>query len=241
MLKNTEAIVLRNMVFGEADLIVTYLSRDYGILQALAKSPRKIKSRFGSSLEPLTYSRIAFLGKENASLPRLTRSDIINPFNTLREDFHGFSELAEVIKMNLGFIQDRSPVKELFSLLQRTLLNLALGTDRALSLLYYKIKFLEATGYMPSFDVCGRCGTQVKTQQNSRVVHDFHINQGAVMCLQCCPDRDSTFALSGNAISFFVSLRGWDMNKIQRIKAPLGLITELSQAINAHISHIRGR
>jgi len=63
MLKRTEGIVLKTNPFGEADLIVTCLSKDYGILKTFAKSPRKIKSRFGSSLEPLTHSKISFWGK----------------------------------------------------------------------------------------------------------------------------------------------------------------------------------
>jgi DNA repair protein RecO (recombination protein O) len=47
MLHRTEGIVLKTTPFGEADLIVTYLTRDCGILKTFAKSPRKIKSRFG--------------------------------------------------------------------------------------------------------------------------------------------------------------------------------------------------
>ncbi|MCX8069393.1 MAG: DNA repair protein RecO, partial [Thermodesulfovibrionales bacterium] len=148
MIKNTEGIVLKSALYGEADLIVTYLSRDYGIIKAFAKSPRKTTSRFGSSLEPLTYSRIAFLGKENSNLPRLTRSDIIKSFQVLREDYQCFIDLSEVIRMNLSFIHEGSPVKDLFELLYSTLNYLQQGYDRTLYLLFYKIKFLEKTGYI---------------------------------------------------------------------------------------------
>ncbi len=58
MLKRTNAIVLKTFPFGEADLIVTHLTYDFGLINTFAKSPRKIKSRFGSSLEPLTCSKI---------------------------------------------------------------------------------------------------------------------------------------------------------------------------------------
>ena len=47
MLQRTEGIVLRTTPYGEADLIVTYLTKDHGIIKVFAKSPRKIKSRFG--------------------------------------------------------------------------------------------------------------------------------------------------------------------------------------------------
>ena len=76
MQTRTEGIVLKSMAYGEADVIVTYLTADLGIRKGFAKSARKIKSRFGGSLEPFTHSRITLLGKEDASLPRLTQSDI---------------------------------------------------------------------------------------------------------------------------------------------------------------------
>ena len=66
MLKRTEGIVLRTFPFGEADLIVTHLTPDLGIIKSFAKSSRKTRSRFGSSLEPLTRSRISLFGKEDA-------------------------------------------------------------------------------------------------------------------------------------------------------------------------------
>ncbi|MCC6346001.1 MAG: DNA repair protein RecO, partial [Nitrospirales bacterium] len=121
MLKRAKGIVLRSTVFGEADLIVTYLTPEYGLLKAFAKSPRKVKSRFGSSLEPLTYSLISFLGKEESTLPRLTQADIIRPFQTLREDFRKFLALSELLELNLSFLAERDPHPDIFMLLLTTL------------------------------------------------------------------------------------------------------------------------
>jgi DNA repair protein RecO (recombination protein O) len=239
MLKTTEAIVLKNRVFGEADMIVTCLSRDFGIINLFAKSPRKIKSRFGSSLEPLTHSRVAFLGKEHASLPRLTRSDIINPYQVLREDYHCFNDLAEVLKLNLTFIHERVPVGSLFDLLQNTLQNLTVGADMPLSLLYYKIRFLQLTGYMPSLEVCGRCGHSIKPETNGKIVHDFYVEHGAILCMSCCAHPDCAITISGNALNFYYSLNRWHISMLKRIKAPHALVSELTNIINAHLAHIR--
>jgi DNA repair protein RecO (recombination protein O) len=99
MLRRTEGIVLRTFPFGEADLIVTYLTPEFGILKLFAKSPRKIKSRFGSSLEPLTCSKISFWGKEDAALPKLTQSDIIHPFHSIRNNLHCFLKVSEILEL----------------------------------------------------------------------------------------------------------------------------------------------
>ncbi len=45
MLQRTEGIVLKTDLFAEADLIVTYITKDCGIVKTFAKSPRKIKEQ----------------------------------------------------------------------------------------------------------------------------------------------------------------------------------------------------
>ena len=111
MLRRTEGIVLRTVPFGEADLIVTFLTPDYGSMKVFAKSPRKIRSRFGSSLEPLTCSVISFWGKEDAPLPRLTQSDILHSFQTLREEFSSFLKLSEILELILSFLPKGTQTK----------------------------------------------------------------------------------------------------------------------------------
>ena len=112
MLKRTEGIVLKTIPFGEADLIVTYLTYDFGLIKAFAKSPRKIKSRFGSSLEPLTYSKISFWGKEDANLPRLTQSDIILPFKSIRERLDCFLKASEIIELTVNTLPEHEANKK---------------------------------------------------------------------------------------------------------------------------------
>src|SRR6187455_2687096 len=47
-----QAVVLRTQKLGEADRIVTMLSRRHGKVRAVAKGVRRTKSRFGARLEP---------------------------------------------------------------------------------------------------------------------------------------------------------------------------------------------
>ena len=50
-----EAIVLRTHKLGEADRIITLLTRQHGRVRAVAKGVRRTTSRFGSRLEPFTH------------------------------------------------------------------------------------------------------------------------------------------------------------------------------------------
>ena len=113
MLTRTEGIVLKSQKYGEADLIVTYLTLGRGIIKAFAKSPRKTKSRFGSSLEPMTHAKIALWGKEQ-SMPKITQSDIISPFQNLRENFQDFINVSKLAELLILLIPEGIPNQRVF-------------------------------------------------------------------------------------------------------------------------------
>jgi DNA repair protein RecO (recombination protein O) len=264
MLKRTEGIVLKTFPFGEADLIVTYLTPDYGIIKLFAKSPRKIKSRFGSSLEPLTRSRISFWGKEETALPRLTQSDIIHPFQSVRNSLNCFLRVSEIIELTISFMPERDTNSEAYPLLLDTLRNIENNLAeppsvkiplcrpfikegggglkgksgspyRDLLLSHYKIKFLELVGFAPNLDVCGRC---------TKKGHHFYISQGSILCEPCAKgetaraDIGPPIKLSPPVLKFYSDLLTWDTAKIKRIKPSDTLLSELSEIINMHIKYI---
>ena len=69
----SETLVLRTYPFREADLIVSFLTRDLGKLRGVARRARRPKSAFGSGLERLSYVRMAYFQSENAELASLYR------------------------------------------------------------------------------------------------------------------------------------------------------------------------
>ena len=228
MLKRTEAVVLKTTPFAEADLIVTALTLDFGIIKTFAKSPRKTKSRFGSSLEPLTYSRISFWGREDAELPRLTQSDIIRSFQSIRDRIGCFFGVMEAAELTLSLLPEREPNKNVFDLLIAILSRIDgrnSGAD-ALDTLLYRIRFLDMAGYGPRLDGCARCG---------KAGHNFYISHGSVICGVCAEGTDAPIRLSPGLIRFYETMRKWDLRKIDRIKPSGTLLSELTAMLDTHI------
>jgi DNA repair protein RecO (recombination protein O) len=236
MLIRTEGIVLKSNIYGEADLIVTYITRDHGLVKVFAKSPRKVKSRFGSSLEPLTYSKIAFIGREDAGLPRLTQSDIITPFHTLREDYGCFVRLAEILELMVRFLPEKEPNAGMFALLLSMLSRLDPGRHSDLFFLFYKIRFLGLAGYLPKLDACGRCGGPAGTTESR-----FYNLHGALICRTCKSDGAEAITVSGGALKFYGSIVQWRLDGIDRIKAPDSLVAEITNIIDSHMRYILAR
>lgn len=243
MLKRTEGIVLKTTVFGEADLIVTYLTRDYGLLKVFAKSPRKTKSRFGSSLEPLTYSKISFFGKDNANLPKLTQSDIIRPFHSLRDNFKCFLNISEMLELGLIFLPEREPNHDALKLLLNFLVKLESDCGNRLYYLHYKMKFLEITGFSPKLDACGRCGGKLRTVATPGTVkagHRFYMAHGSIICDTCVEAGEEAIKVSDGAVRFYRSFSRWDLSNISRLKAPESLLTEITGLMDSHIRYVHG-
>src|SRR4051812_42124640 len=73
-----EAVVLRTQKLGEADRIVTLLTRRHGRVRAVAKGVRRTGSRFGARVEPFTHDDLQL--HEGRSLDVVTQAETIEPF-----------------------------------------------------------------------------------------------------------------------------------------------------------------
>jgi DNA repair protein RecO (recombination protein O) len=236
MLRRTEGVVLKSFPYGEADLIVTYLTRDYGIAKAFAKSPRKIKSRFGSSLEPCTHARISLRGREDAALPRLTQSDIIRPYQSLRENYKCFMKLSGMLELTVNFLPEGEPNPAAFRLLLQVASMMEEDCSDLNSLLY-KIRFLKLAGYSPRLKGCARCGKAGKK---------FYVSHGSIICEQCIGKLDETARvgvrpLSQGSIKLYETLLTWDVSKLSRVKASPGMIKELAGMLDSQVEYTLSR
>lgn len=233
MLTRTEGVVLKNQKHGEADLIVTYLTPDRGIINAFAKSPRKIKSRFGSSLEPLTYANVSLLGKEH-SIPRITQSDIINPFNRLRENYHDFINISRLIRVVLSMIPHGIPNKRLFDFFLSVLsiIGSSVEDEKQTMHLVFLIRLLAIIGSAPRLNKCGRCGSNGI---------NFYPDSGTILCGRCINGhriKELPVRVNGDIINFYKHSIEWPVEKLSRLKPRKDLLSTLSVLIDRHLSQL---
>ncbi len=95
----SETIILRTYPLKEADLIVSFFTRDHGKLRGVAKRARKPGSRFGSGLERLSHIRLFYFARENRDLASLDSCELIGSRFGLSSDYDlstGLDFMAEV-------------------------------------------------------------------------------------------------------------------------------------------------
>ena len=73
-LYTTHAIVIRSLNYGESDKIITFFTRDYGKLKAIAKGARRSRKRFQNALGLFSHIRLNFFDKEGMGLVRADSS-----------------------------------------------------------------------------------------------------------------------------------------------------------------------
>ncbi|OGW49229.1 MAG: DNA repair protein RecO, partial [Nitrospirae bacterium RBG_19FT_COMBO_58_9] len=82
----TAAITLKSRKWGDADRILTFYTKEMGKVRGVARGARRMKSRLGASLEPLTICHLNLFEKSGDSLYRVSQVDLVEPFMKFRED-----------------------------------------------------------------------------------------------------------------------------------------------------------
>ena len=85
--QSSEAIVLRTYPLKEADLIVSYFTRDLGKLRGVAKRARRPKNPFGAGLQRLSYVRMIYHHRDNRELDFLDSCDVLSSPLSMVSDY----------------------------------------------------------------------------------------------------------------------------------------------------------
>src|SRR6267143_1674150 len=157
-LVETEALVLRTYNFGEADKIVVCLTHTSGLIRAVAKGCRKLKSRFGAALEPFTLAKITYYQKENQELVTLSHAEIVKSHFDLSGQAETLTGLAYMGDLVIEFSPPYEPNERLFRMVKACLDAIAESQpDLQVILRYFEIWLLKLEGYLPDIRHCGEC------------------------------------------------------------------------------------
>jgi DNA repair protein RecO (recombination protein O) len=162
----SEAVVLRTWPVNEADLIVSFFTRDYGRLKGIAKSALKSRKRFGGALEPMTVARAWFAERPRQELVRLDQLEIIRSPLSAPVDHVRLAVLSFFAELLDEALPEHDPQETIFRLLlavleQTTAQTTAQTADFAqpwMSLTYFTLWMTRLMGLLPDIAHCTACG-----------------------------------------------------------------------------------
>lgn len=198
------AIVLKRRDQGEADRLLTVLTRDRGKLTLLAKGVRRPASRKTGHIEPFTL--VDLLVAKGKSLDLVTQAETAAAHRTLREDLWRSSWAYYVVELADAFTVEDDPQVLLFDLLAETLDRLDQGAPPALCVRYFEVHLLGLVGYQPQLFRCVACNALLQPEVNF-----LSIARGGALCPKHGAHHPETIALPLNVLKVlrFLQTRPW--------------------------------
>ncbi len=158
----SEAVVLRTWPVHEADLIVSFFTRDYGRVRGVAKSALKSRKRFGGALEPMTVARAWFAERPRQELARLDQLEILRSPLSAPVDPTRLAVLSFYAELLDEALPDHDPHETVFRLLLSVLdQTSALHAEIVqpwMPLTYFQLWMTRLMGLLPDLAHCTTCG-----------------------------------------------------------------------------------
>ena len=173
--------MLRAQKLGEADRIVTLLTRHHGRVRAVARGVRKTTSRIGSRLEPFNHVDVQLY--EGRSLDNVSQVESLESHGAqISADYACYTAGTAMLETAERLTpEEKEPSLSQYALLVSGLRSLVAGEhDPGLILDAYLLRSLSIAGWSPSVAECpqgGRTGPH----------RAFSVVAGGVVCSQCRP------------------------------------------------------
>jgi DNA repair protein RecO (recombination protein O) len=153
----SEAVVLRTWPVHEADLIVSFFTRDYGKIRGVAKSALKSRKRFGGALEPMTVARAWFAERPRQELARLDQLEIVRSPLSTPVDLARMTVLSFFAEVLDEALPDHDPQETVFRLLV-SVLEQTTVEQPWMPLTYFSLWMTRLMGLLPDVAHCIVCG-----------------------------------------------------------------------------------
>lgn len=149
----SESFVLRTYPFREADLIVSFFTREQGKLRGVARRARKPKSAFGAGLERLSHVRMAYFLRENAELASLSSCETMESGFGVQADYGCSLALDYFTEVSDHLLPAHEPNEKFFRLLKAMVDHLRAGGEVWSAVDYFTLWAVRLTGVLPELRV----------------------------------------------------------------------------------------
>jgi DNA repair protein RecO (recombination protein O) len=153
----SEAVVLRTWPVQEADLIVSFFTRDYGRVKGIAKSALKSRKRFGGALEPMTVVRAWFAERPRQELVRLDQLEIMCSPLSAPVDHARMAVLSFFAELLDEALPEHDPQETVFRLMLAVLEQTTVEQPW-MPLTYFSLWMTRLMGLLPDIGHCTACG-----------------------------------------------------------------------------------
>ena len=243
MIVSSEAIVLKSMKFRDTSKIVTLYTKSFGKISVLAKGARGGKSKFGSSLEPMSYVQAVFYKKEHRDLHLLSQADHIEVFREIGSDQLKLSLGWCLIEVLHASMHEEEKNEDVFSLTVSALRSLnATQHNPASILLCYFLRLCSQFGFQWDVERCSSCSALTLAKLLDKPPFLFDLESGVLFCANCSRGLVGV-RISSEDVSMVIALLKGDVFEAQHVQmgasSALRLLHLIIEYIRKHVSGMK--
>ncbi len=192
-------------------------------MRGVAGGARRLKNRYGSTLEVLSHVQIWYVEKETRDLVRIQQCDLLESFHKAQSDYGLSTGLAAVSEISELVLPEHEAAESMFRLILLAVREIDRRGDWNLSLSYFAFWAVRLGGWLPRFDRCSSCGTPFGMQAAYHAAWDEGLR-----CEKC--KRPGMRALHSAARRLAETFAGEALNKIEKAEGGDAAVRELREA-----------
>ncbi|HHT26042.1 MAG TPA: DNA repair protein RecO [Firmicutes bacterium] len=195
-LVRVEGLVLRTKELGEADRIVTLLTKQQGKIRTAARGARRGRSALSAVCQPFAHgSYLIYMSKR--SLHSINQGELVRPFRRLREDLVCLAYAAYFAELTDLCLPEEEPNDTVFDLLSTAFNWLEQGTGRfAVFARWFELHLIDLVGFRPELESCIHCRSGLNPNLTAASL-GFSIDGGGIVCNDCISEQASAHRING--------------------------------------------
>lgn len=234
-----DAIILHRSDLGEADRLLTILSRDQGKLRVNAKGARKTASRKGGHVELFTRSKM-LIAKGRGDIDIVSQVEMTDAYRGLHEDLTRSTYAHYAVELVDAFAEEGTAQPEIFDLLASALGWIANSDNLPLTARYFELQLLTQAGFQPQVFFCAANGERL-TEIQADEFYGWSPNAGGVICPPHREGRSDAGRLSLNALKVLRYALRNNYAAFTALKVSEPVQYEIEQAMLRYVQYVLER
>ncbi|MBI2038407.1 MAG: DNA repair protein RecO [Candidatus Nealsonbacteria bacterium] len=213
----TEGIIIKKEEKGEADLLFTVFTKDFGKMKILGKSVRKISSKLRPATGIFSFSGIEFIQGKAQKI--LTDAVLIGKSPELAKDLKKLRIAHKIAEVLDKLIKGQEYDEEIWKLLTKTFQKLG----SPLIFHYFFWNLIAILGYQPELYHCVYCHKKIAQEKNY-----FSRKEGGIICQKCSLGNNLELEIKPETIKILRIILKKDWATLLKLKFEAQYLKELS-------------
>ncbi len=233
----TEGLILKSYSLAEADKIILLLTQNQGLIRGVAKGAKRLKSRFGGSLEPFSIVQIEYFQKEEKELVSIRRIDLVKSYFANAGEIKFLQKFSYLVELLIEFAPPHDPNERLYRMAKACLETASKMPESLESIMvYFELWLLRLGGYLPDWRKCDRCKRELKSKETAGLQINFHLH------CQACQKSRNEWQITPNERNIFIAAQEISPGRFSELTLKNDReLKEISQILRRIISQILGR